>query len=64
MTSKTERIFQKARVKLYKDLNLIEILRGNRVLVAACHDMMKDRFVDIARNYYQGNVSSEPDDEN
>ena len=60
--SKTERLFRKGRKKLNKDLNLVEMIRNQKIVVACFNELLEtQKFTDIIQNYYKGNISSGDD---
>ena len=57
-----QRIFRKARKKVDRDLNLVDLIRNQKILIAAVSSMLEEnKFNEIVRDYYFGNVSSGDD---
>ena len=57
-----QRMFRKARKKVNRDLNLVDLIRNQKILIAAVSSMLEEnKFNEIVRDYYFGNVSSGDD---
>ena len=57
-----QRMFRKARKKVDRDLNLVDLIRNQKILIAAVSSMLEEnKFNQIVRDYYFGNVSSGDD---
>ena len=41
--SRMERLFRRGRLKLYKDLNIMEIIRNQKILITAVNEQMGER---------------------
>ena len=54
-----ERMFRKGRIKVDKDVNIVEIVRNQKVFLAALSALMgRKKIEEIARDYYYGYLTS------
>ena len=57
-----ERMFRKGRSKIDKDVNIVEIIRNQKVYVAALTELMgRKKIEEISREYFFGFVTSGDD---
>lgn len=60
--NRLERMFRKGRAKVKKDLDIVALIRNQKILVAAVNEIMtKYKFRQITRLYFMGNISSDED---
>lgn len=56
---KLDLMFKKGRAKVNKDMNIIEMIRNQKILIAAVNEIMTtDKFGKIAVKYFKGGISS------
>ena len=57
-----ERMFRKGRTKIDKDLDIVEVIRNQKIYVAALTELMgRKKIEEVIRDYYFGNVTSGDD---
>ena len=55
-------MFRKGRIKIDKDLDIVEVIRNQKIYVAALTELMgRKKIEEVIRDYYYGNVTSGDD---